>query len=281
MRSVYVVSVLASIALTAFSTQTLLAQNAAAALKGGILGISAAACADEDARKPSIEPYTAVRKTTQVQKLANGVTITHETTGKEARDSSGRTYRETQSDVPIGGDAPVQSQVFFIVFDPVNRVSISWSSNSKEAIANHMADPKQVRLNSPPPPPLQTQAAPGFGVAGGVFGSAGTAGPAVRPVRLVREDLGTKTINGVEAKGTRTKQTYPPGKVGNDQPFTVTHETWMSLELRVPVLQIDDDPRTGTRTTELAKIQIGEPDPALFQPPEGYTVKDRYPGQQN
>jgi hypothetical protein len=32
---------------------------------------------------------------------------------------------------------------------------------------------------------------------------------------------------------------------------------------------------------ELTDIERGEPDPALFRPPEGYTVKDQYPNQKN
>ena len=95
------------------------------------------------------------------------------------------------------------------------------------------------------------------------------------------EDLGARTINGIDAKGRRTTETFPAGSFGNDQPLTVSHEVWMSPELGLPVLQIDDDPRTGVRTTELTEIERGEPDPALFQPPEGYTIKDQYPNQRN
>lgn len=96
-----------------------------------------------------------------------------------------------------------------------------------------------------------------------------------------RKTWAQKQSNGLEARGTRFTTTYPVGRVGNDQPFTVTHETWISTELMIAVLQIDDDPRTGARTMELTDIERGEPDPALFQPPEGYTVKDKYPDQQN
>jgi hypothetical protein len=41
----------------------------------------------------------------------------------------------------------------------------------------------------------------------------------------------------------------------------------------------DDDPRTGTRITEVTNLDRGEPNPALFQVPEGYTMRDRYPGK--
>jgi hypothetical protein len=33
-----------------------------------------------------------------------------------------------------------------------------------------------------------------------------------------------------------------------------------------------DDPRTGKRSRELVDLSQSEPDPATFQPPEGYEV---------
>jgi hypothetical protein len=262
-------------ALVLFSSRTLLAQElstrsggnpAVKVLRGP--GGEGASCSEGEPQKQTIEPYTANRKTKRVQTLANGTTITNETTSKEARDSSGRTYRENQVETQLGfaGQAPTYS--FFNVSDPVSHVSISWNSNSKDATVFHMPDPVQPR---PPSPPAATSTA------------------AVQPARIPlpahrkgkTEDLGTKTINGIEAHGTRTTETYPAGAFGNDQPITVTHEMWMSRELKLAVLQIDDDPRTGVRTTELTDIERGEPDPALFQVPEGYTVKDKYPNQQN
>jgi hypothetical protein len=225
-------------------------------------------CSEAKPGSRTIEPYTANRKTTRVQTLANGTTITNETTGKEARDSSGRTYRESQIEGPFGFERQAPASFFFNVLDPVKSVTIRWNSNSKEATVFHMADPGQARQA---PPPAANSAA------------------TVQPVRMPRpahpgvetEDLGTKTINGIDAHGTRTTETYPAGSVGNDQPITVTLEMWTSRELGLVVLEIDDDPRTGVKTTELTDIERGEPDPALFQAPEGYAIKDQYPGQQN
>lgn len=282
---------LSGLALVFFSSQALLAQIGASVARStgsstGI-GIAAAGCSETEPQKRTIEPYTGIRKTTRVQKLADGTTITHETVAKEARDSGGRTYRESQPEMAPGSEAPIPVNTFFFVNDPVNRVTINWNSNSKEAAVFHMAEPGQTGNSSPAVIPMPSgtipRPAPGT-VTASVFGVTGVVGPAsppVRPVRPVREDLGTKTINGVEAKGTRMTTVIPAGRAGNDQPITVTHETWMSTELRIMVLEINSDPRTGVRTTELTEIERGEPDPALFQPPEGYTIKDRYPGQQN
>lgn len=273
MRLSRFVFILAGFAWMLLSSGAVLGQVAPVAPRSTGIGVAAPGCSEtEIAQKPAIEPYTAIRKTSRVQQLANGATITHETTAKEARDSSGRTFHENRPEVPEGAEGPVRSFSFsfFNVFDPVNRISINWNSNSKEATVTHMPEPNQARSAQIPRPAVQTA----------------VLDPSTPAVRLNRprpqmEDLGTKTINGVEAKGTRTTTIIPAGQVGNDQPLTVVHETWMSPELRLPVLQITDDPRTGVTTMELTEIERGEPDPALFHAPEGYTVKERFPDQQN
>jgi len=38
------------------------------------------------------------------------------------------------------------------------------------------------------------------------------------------------------------------------------------------IRQITDDPQQGKDDLELVTLLRGEPDPALFQPPEGYEV---------
>jgi hypothetical protein len=269
---------LASISIMFPGSTGLLAQEISAtshgvgAVAGVLSGASAVAqgCSEVEQRgriRP-IEPYTANQKTTTVQILANGTTITRETIAKEARDSSGRTFHESVFDFPMG-DGETGKQSMFNVFDPVNRISINWSTQSKVANVFHMPDPMQMRQGPMPMPRAQ----------GVQLGSTLPTGNV--PLQPVREDLGTKNINGLEAKGNRITTTYPVGRVGNDQPFTVTHETWVSEELMLAVMQIDNDPRTGVRTMELTDIERGEPDPAVFQAPEGYTVKDQYPNQQN
>ncbi|MGD0891259.1 MAG: hypothetical protein ABR923_06970 [Terracidiphilus sp.] len=209
-------------------------------------------------------PYTANRKTTHVQKLADGTTITHVTAGKEARDSTGRTYSERRNEMPADGDeSRVISNVH--IFDPVARVNINWNSNSKEATVFHMPDPTRFMPMQPPPP------APGNITQMSSIRSSGT--------RPEVEKLGARTINGVQAEGTRITRVIPAGREGNDQPLTVINERWYSQELRLTVLQTTDDPRSGVTTMELTDIEPGEPDPSLFQVPEGYTVKDHTPEQ--
>ena len=101
--------------------------------------------------------------------------------------------------------------------------------------------------------------------------------PNLRPERRV-EKLGVKTVAGVYAEGTRTTLTYPAGFMGSDRLITSTSEMWMSPDLKIIVLSITEDPRTGTQTIELTNLDRSEPDPTLFQVPEGYTIRDQTPG---
>jgi hypothetical protein len=208
-------------------------------------------------------PYSATRTITRVQKLDNGTTITHTEVIKEARDSQGRTFVER---LPETTGAGASSRTFAHVFDPVNHVAISWSSNSKQATVFQLPDARPSGTS-----PLAQES----GVAGGPMrfrDSSQTANV---------ENLSTKTINGVTAEGTRTTRVIPSGTQGNDQPLTVTHESWVSSDLKVAVMRVDTDPRLGTTTMELTNISRDEPPVTLFQAPAGYTVNERTPSAQS
>ncbi|HTA47311.1 MAG TPA: hypothetical protein VK789_32935 [Bryobacteraceae bacterium] len=90
--------------------------------------------------------------------------------------------------------------------------------------------------------------------------------------RFSHESLGTQTIEGVLAEGSRTTVTYPIGSLGNDKPITTTMESWMSPELKMVVLSKNPDPRNGDSTMRLTNISRAEPDALLFQVPPDYEI---------
>jgi hypothetical protein len=238
-------------------------------------------------------PYTAVKKTTIIQKLGDGTTITRENSTTEARDSQGRTMAQN----PMG-EMQGQNITITHVMDPFARTNTTWLSRGKQATRMHLPDLRGAAQQSGP-----TAMGLGSGSIGAVsnvtslspairIGGTGTApettgivtmsagavrDPNLRPERKT-EKLGGKTIAGVYAEGTRLTVIYPVGSFGNDKPIITFHETWMSSDLKLILLSVDDDPRTGTRITEVTTLDRGEPNPALFQVPEGYTIKDQYPG---
>jgi hypothetical protein len=80
------------------------------------------------------------------------------------------------------------------------------------------------------------------------------------------------TILGIEAHGTRYTTTTPAGEIGNDQPLVRTQEDWFAKGSGINVRNVTDDPQQGKHSMELVKLDQGEPDPALFQPPDGYEI---------
>lgn len=197
-------------------------------------------------------PYTATWTETSTRTLADGTTITRQTTTKFARDASGRTYTEMHNQLPIGSDGQPNEVVFYSVSDPVAHTHLSWNSNTKEATLSAMQSIHLSRL------PDHVQAAkpdPNF----------------------QREDLGTKNIAGVNAKGIRITRIIPTGQIGNDRPITVVSETWRSTEYGLILMSTRDDPRMGKSSREVTDFEPGDPDAALFQAPQGYNVREVTP----
>lgn len=231
-------------------------------------------------------PYTAEYKTTTVRKLANGATITRTEKSLFARDSHGRMYSEQTF-----GFYQSERDKMVTVFDPVARIILSWESLNKEVHVSHLPPAEEIRAQAEKIRDLAKAAKEAQTAAGSssskpvtrIVESLSSATPAEEkadgteemPVPGREESIGSKTINGIVAEGTRTTSTIPKGAMGNDQPLVSTHEVWISSELKLNVLEIDDDPNNGTTTKELVKLDRSEPDPALFQAPEGYTVKDQ------
>ena len=233
-----------------------------AALAG--LALSAAAQVDENRAKTTTtgnlahaapQPYTAEFRITRVQTLADGSTITHKSTETVARDSQGRWMSATTT-IPISEDQAPHTNVN--VSDPVAHTHSSWAVPGQRAMVVNL---------------------PGRGASPSSC-AAVTLPRALQPAESERiesttEDLGTRTYQGVEAKGRRTTRTIPAGEIGNSDQLIRTFEVWHSttpgLE-GIVVRQVSEDPLTGNMTRELVKLTPGEPDSALFQPPQDYEV---------
>ena len=90
----------------------------------------------------------------------------------------------------------------------------------------------------------------------------------IRPI-ILRTTVANRRVRRLHVEGVRTTWTIP-----DDHDITVTSETWISPELKIIVRQITNDPRSGKVITELTDVDRSDPDPALFQPPQGSTIKD-------
>jgi hypothetical protein len=90
--------------------------------------------------------------------------------------------------------------------------------------------------------------------------------------RFVSENLGQKEIHGLTAYGMRWTMTPLEPVAPNDLQANTT-ELWKSSELDLKLLEITSGARYGSERVELFDLQRGDPDPALFNPPQGYKVE--------
>jgi hypothetical protein len=205
------------------------------------------------AARPPHLPYTAEFKTTRVQTLPDGNTITFESTEVQARDLQGRWY--SMIAVPESGEQMARKTVN--INDPVAGTVSNWNDLGQRVTVSNFPGrgAAQTACAANPKPRLLE-------------------GPD-RPVKPVSEDLGNQTIQGVEAHGWRTTRKYPEGAIGNSAPLVRTEEHWNATGPGldgITLRQESDDPRTGKMTKELVKFTPGEPDVSIFQAPADYQV---------
>jgi len=107
-----------------------------------------------------------------------------------------------------------------------------------------------------------------------------------KPTKETVEELGTKTIQGVEARGRRTTWTTPSEYTGKDKkhkplvcPTEVSSfELWKAIDpglAGLTVRMVSEDAASGKTTKELVKFSQREPDAAAFRPPASYEVVNR------
>jgi hypothetical protein len=205
-------------------------------------------------------PYQAEAVTEVVQTLADGNRIVRKTTARVARDGEGRVRRESRL-AGLGAVPASDGPRLVFVHDPVARTGFVLHGDEK------------IARRLPPPPEAEVEPA-----------DDPAAGKGVRLRRHQKpfpagrnEDLGTETVEGVEAQGTRTTHTIPAGEIGNERPLEIVRERWYSPELQAVVMSRSSDPRMGETTYRLTNVQRGEPDRALFEIPEDYKVVEGGP----
>jgi hypothetical protein len=217
-------------------------------------------------------PYSAVEVRTEQQVLAGGNTIQHQTQTTINRDSQGRVRTETEFTPP--GQTPVKR---ISIHDPVAGVVHELDPTTK--VAREMPTRGPGVRPGPGNPNTAPRNANGPGPRPNAVNPRNPNG-ATRPVdpNVKTEDLGSQSIGGVLATGTRTTRTIPAGAIGNAQPLETIHERWVSADLKVPIMVKTTDPRFGTTVTQLTNINRAEPDASLFTVPPDYTVTKGGPG---
>ena len=257
-------------------------------------------------------PYSATAITEHVQTLSDGNQIIHKNESKLFRDSEGRTRTEqtlgTIGKWTSGGEA--QQHIF--ITDPVVDVSYSLDPRTHaayrfvfrqkeapaDAIKKRSADAAQSKtftINGQTVTQAEFEAmaekkrmakenllkmprkeAPNDLVMEKQIDMFQQGIPRIEASQGQKkeESLGTQTIEGVTAEGTRMTFTIPAGEIGNTLPMELVRETWYSPELQLVVMSKFRDPRSGETTYRLTNLTRSEPDHSLFGVPADYNVSE-------
>lgn len=219
------------------------------------------------------EPYSATVAIETIQTLPDGNRIVQHLTGTIARDSQGRTRR----DIPASASAAKAPHMVFIQ-DPVTQTA--YALNLTDKTAQKVAFPSTAADAGGGSDPVNGGS--GFVMQMGNVTSDGPEprmGVSLRTgrrmnVNVSKENLGSKTLEGLLVNGTRTTWTIPAGQIGNARPITSVTETWTSPDLQTVIFSKRTDPLMGEEIYQLTNINRAEPGPALFTVPPDFKVVD-------
>ncbi|HMH15488.1 MAG TPA: hypothetical protein VK578_20480 [Edaphobacter sp.] len=163
-----------------------------------------------------------------------------------ARDSSGRVFQERRFFSPRGDkEATMISELDFA--DPNRHEMYVCRSQERVCYVRQYNDTPSVNLMP----------------AGQIPNGKGS---------IERDDLGRKTIDGVDVIGSREITTINAGVVGNEKSEPIVKEFWYSSRLGINVITKRFDPRAGIQNFVVSNISQSEPDPKMFEPPQDYRV---------
>lgn len=189
-------------------------------------------------------PYTATKITAITRIGADGSPVHETITEKLARDGAGRTYTETTTSagrqVILIDD--VKAKLTYTLY-PDTMTGEQWSYTTFPRYAAY----------SRPEPNLDAFSLP----------------PGVPRPALVTTELGTRRIDGLDARGERSTLTLPPGATLNGKklqtPVTLVTETWAAPGFGV-IEQTRGSSSDSAPTVEIhwQDVKLGEPPAALF-----------------
>jgi hypothetical protein len=214
-------------------------------------------------------PYTATVRVTVEKKQPDGTTVRNVSRILSARDSNGKERYEESLGCFRDKDGRTYDMVNVTIGDPVAGTSLQWrlGPNPQQKDAPLLHQPEAFAGSQVPPSMREwnyeyVQTVPG------------------QPTRTIRgESIGNKEIHGIDVQGQRNTVTTPSVEQGCTQPAVVIHDWWISTTLGVVMAGTSDDSVRGHTEMELDNFTIGEPDPSVFQPPPGYTVRDQSTAQ--
>lgn len=207
--------------------------------------------------------------------LADGSTLIVGNHRLVVRDRQGNIYQERRTLVPDGSTQEPQ----------IRWIEISNPSKHTKYFCNAALTQCTLRGYYAVAQPVPAAKTPATQSANGAASSTNTANgqapgrisPPSNPARnpnLVHTDLGTRSIEGLDAVGSRESITIPPGAMGNSTPLERSKEFWYSPQLGLNLRVLRVDPLHGEQSFQVTDLTLQEPDPQRFVLPPNCKIVD-------
>jgi hypothetical protein len=192
-------------------------------------------------------PFSAVITTEWTRIMPDGSKATIRNHRTVARDSSGRVFQERRYFTP-DGDKQITRLLELDYEDPARHET--WVCHPNMQVCSVYKSGMSTMVTTQKSGPLPN----GRG-------------------EVTLEQLGQKTIEGVDVVGSREVTTLNAGAMGNEKPQPIVKEFWYSPRLGINIATKRFDPRASAiQDFEVSLINLGEPDAKLFEPPAGFRV---------
>ena len=217
-------------------------------------------------------PFSAEAVTEFTQVLGDGNRIERTFSATVARDAQGRTRRE-QEIAMVGPLAQLKTNdaKLVVITDPIAGVEYTLDEQAKTAQQSRAWQIKLVELEGSKGPLMAYNYVTKAGST--EWTKAGSTEWVETSSKATIQPLGTRTIEGVPAEGTRMTTTIAAGAVGNVNAIDVVTERWYSKDLQMDVLISRRDPRNGDTIYRLRNIVRAEPPADLFVVPADYKTR--------
>jgi hypothetical protein len=213
----------------------------------------------------------AQERPTQVEPLQAQIVIENTNPNQAATTETGQFYRDSQ------GRTRVEIDNHITITDPVAHTR--YVLDTEQHVAHKMPlppggprgrGPGDAFMPPPPPPPPPPPAS-----ANGAPGNRRMPPPPPRPDGPLpeRKDLGTRQIEGLTAHGWEVTRPLPPPPDATGGNVTETTQTWVSEELKLPLLTesvISDGHKHTRRFTQIQRNAAV--DASLFTVPADYEI---------
>ncbi len=221
-------------------------------------------------------PFQATVTLEWTRHLADGSTLVVRNHRLVVRNSQGDIYQERRTMVPDGSDKEPQIR-WIEISSPVKHTKYFCNATLTQCTLRNYFPETLVRAVTPqantgtPSPNANTSAS-------ATQHSPGQINRVATNPNLIHTDLGTRSIEGLDAVGTKDTRIIPPGTMGNSAPLETSKEFWYSPQVGLNLRVLRVDPLHGDQSFKVTDITLSEPDPQRFVLPPACKIRDVRPG---